>query len=214
MRLPPIITFGMNLILLFWICSCSTITYMRVSKPINIESILDNSTSKNVSDPVLIKLECDATVKSEMQVFCRNVASDIAKIESFKTIDSNEQNSAEYQINIQLNQLLEEGPSFWDYTFSFMTLSLYPQETRQLYEIRFVGHKIGSPNRIVRSMRCYTLRRFGGLYKLAILVSDSFRARELKEADVTAERKEASLDLFNFIHGSLKELIVLEGRQT
>lgn len=198
-------TSGMNWALVFILQGCSTLTYMRVSEPIRLDAVLADSGNAQKNLPT-VAVECSASLPGESSGFCKNIMQDIEKSQTFALHASDQEAKPDYRIKLQLLQKLEDGPGFWDYTFSLMTFSIYPQETRMFYEIRFTGSKTGSPDKITRSLRCHTIRRFGGLYKLGSLIADLFRSPDRDEADTRKEQQEASKDLYYFLKNSLDDL--------
>lgn len=211
MKLHRLHTSGMKWAIMFILQGCSTLTYMRVSEPIRLETVVvdPGSAQKNLPS---VAVECSASLAVESGEFCKNVNRDIEKSQAFTLHAPDQKGKPDYRIKVQLVHKLEDGPGFWDYTFSFLTLSMYPQETRMFYEIRFTGSRAGSPDKINRSLRCHTIRRFGGLYKLGSLVADLFRSPDRKETDRRQEQQEASQDLYYFLKGGLDDLrLIKEG---
>jgi hypothetical protein len=184
---------------------------MRVSEPVRLDAVVAESGSGQKKLPS-VAVECSASLSDETGEFCKSVNRNIEKSQAFTLHAADQKEKPDYRIKLQLVQRLEDGPGFWDYTFSFLTLSIYPQETRRFYEIRFTGSKTGSPDKISRSLRCHTIRRFGGLYKLGSLVADMFRSPDHKETDMRQERQEASQDLYYFMKSGLDDLrLIKEG---
>ncbi len=205
MKCHDLHTSGMKWVFMLALQGCSTITYMRVSEPIQLASVIADAMAapKETSS---IALDCNASNPGERAVFCKNVMQDIEKSQRFTLYSPDQTEKPDYQVKLQLIQKLEDGPGFWDTSFSLLTLSIYPQETRMFYEIRFTGSKTGSPDKLTRSLRCHIIRRFGGLYKMGAFVADWFRKPDMKEADSLREQQLASQDLYYFLNNSLDDL--------